>query len=887
LKKEEYMSSAISRRNALKGIATIASVSVLSKTGLAEVNSVAHPHTAGEPRERSFDDGWRFKRGDVTGAENPAFSDLAWRKLDLPHDWSIEDLPPHPESDGRSALWDDTSSPTEIGPFSKLRSEGKGATGWVVGGIGWYRKSFATPEHVKGDRVAVRFDGVYMNAEFWINGTKLGQHPYGYTSFEYNLTPHLREGGENVLAVKVNNAGSNSRWYSGAGIYRHVWLTVTGPVYVPTWGVFVVTKDASREAAALAATVQVTNAGSEARDVKVRLRLLDADGQVANSTETRQIIQPGGPAEVKLAPVVNQPRLWSPTSPNLYSAEVEILVNDRRVDRVSTNIGIRKLEVDVEHGLRINGETFKLRGGCLHHDNGVLGSATIDRAEERRVELMKSNGFNAIRTSHNPPSPAFLDACDRLGIMVLDEAFDMWEAAKNPGDYHLYFKEWWQRDLDAMVLRDRNHPSIVIWSIGNEVSERAAPEGVAIAKRLTERLRQLDSTRPITQAIPFAFESIMKTGKMPPWPSQDPAFKYLDVGGYNYEWKQFEKDHDRLPERVMVETESYPIQAAEVWEAVNKLPYVLGDFVWTGMDYIGESGIGIARLTPAPSRFRGAAPPAPPMSIPAGIEFPFPNGVVFGDRPDFPWFNSYCGDIDLIGNKKPQSYFRDVVWDRSKIEMAVLRPLPEGRKEQISAWGWFDELRSWTWPGQEGLTLTVRVYTKGDRVQLLLNGKEVGSADVSTITDLPAGKTIMTAELTVPYAAGELKAVALKDGKPIAQTSLKTAGAPHRITLHPDRLTLKRSRNDLSFVMVHVEDNDGNLVPDAVADISFKLLGTGELAAVGNANPKEIASFRLPRRKTYQGRCLAVVRPTGTAGSITLQANSEGLEPASVALRVG
>ena len=427
------MSYNVSRRDALKGIATIASVSVLSKGGLAEESQAAASHAAIAQRERSFDDGWHFKRGDVPGAADPAFSDLAWRKLDLPHDWSIEDLPAHPESDGRSALWDDTASPTEIGPFSKIHSQGGAATGWVEGGIGWYRKSFVTPERPRGGRVSVRFDGVYMNAEFWINGMKLGQHPYGYTSFEYDLTPHLQEHGSNVLAVKVNNAGKNSRWYSGSGIYRHVWLTVTGDVYVPLWGVYVVTTDASKASATLAATIQVRNRGSDASDVKVRLRLLDADGHVTGLSEAKQTIQPGGPAEVKLAPAINHPRLWSPNAPNLYTAEVEILVNDRPVDRVTASIGIRKLEVDAEHGLRINGETFKLKGGCLHHDNGVLGSATIDRAEERRVELMKANGFNAIRTSHNPPSPQFLDACDRLGVMVAGRGLRLLGGPEEPG----------------------------------------------------------------------------------------------------------------------------------------------------------------------------------------------------------------------------------------------------------------------------------------------------------------------------------------------------------------------------------------------------------------------------------------------------------------------
>ena len=881
--RKKIMADNVSRRDALKGIATVATVSVLSKGGLGEDGPPAASHAAVAQREKSFDDGWLFNRGDVPGAESPAFSDLAWHKLDLPHDWSIEDLPAHPETDGRSALWEDCACATEIGPFSMFRSEGKAATGWVVGGIGWYRKSFATPDRPHGGRVSVRFDGVYMNAEFWINGTKLGEHPYGYTGFEYDLTPHLREHGQNVLAVRVNNSGRNSRWYSGSGIYRHVWLTVTGDVYVPLWGVYVVTTDASKASATLAARVQVQNQGSEARDVKVRLRLLDADGHLAASTEARQSIQPGGPTEVKLAPVVNQPRLWSPTAPSLYDAEIEIFVNDRSVDQVTARIGIRKLEVDAEHGLRINGETFKLRGGCLHHDNGVLGSATIDRAEERRVELMKANGFNAIRTSHNPPSPAFLDACDRLGVMVLDEAFDMWETAKNPDDYHLYFKEWWQRDLDAMVLRDRNHPSVVLWSIGNEVPERAQPEGEVIARQLSDRIKQLDTTRPITQAVPFDIEGMMSTGKISPWSYSDAAFKYLDVCGYNYEWRQFEKDHARLPQRVMVETESYPIQAAEVWEAVNKLPCAIGDFVWTGMDYLGESGIGAARLAPAPNRFPGSAPQAPAMTIPADL--PFPQGVALGGT-DYPWFNSYCGDIDLIGIKKPQSYFRDVVWDRSKIEMAVLRPLPPGRKEQITAWGWFDELRSWTWPGQEGLPLTVRVYTKCDKVKLMLNGEEVGSADVSPRNDLPAGKTILTAVLTVPYAAGELKAIALEHGKAIAETSLKTVGAPYRISLQPDRSTLKRNRNELSYVMVHIEDLHGNLVPDAVAEVNFKVSGAGELAAAGSGNPREMASFHLPRRNTFQGRCLAILRPTGIAGPITLQASSDGLQSASLTLQV-
>jgi len=864
----------LSRRDTVKGLAALASSSVLSRIPFASLNPTTGP-SHNPQRERRFDDGWFFRSGDYPGAENPSFNDVGWRKIDLPHDWSIEDLPSHPTSSGEAAIWEDCGCPEEVGPFSRIRSEGKGATGWVLGGVGWYRKSFATPELDENGRVALLFDGVYMNADVWINGHQLGHHPYGYTGFAYDITSLLRKGGENVVAVRVNNNGKNSRWYSGSGIYRHVWLAVTGSLYVPLWGVCVAATEVSQESAKLSASVRINNRDKTARDVTIRLRILDSNGSVAKSSEAEQQVPPDGEVGVQLAPIVDRPKLWSPATPHIYSAEIEVLSDNRIVDWISTNFGIRKVEVDATRGLRINGEPLKLRGGCLHHDNGVLGSVAIDRAEERRVELMKANGFNAIRCSHNPPSPAFLDACDRLGMLVIDETFDMWETAKNPEDYHRYFKEWWQRDVDAMVLRDRNHPSIIFWSIGNEIPERADPAGVATARKLIDRVRSLDSTRPITMAVPFFFEFLLHGGKPRPWSDTDAAFQNLDVCGYNYEWSKYESDHARHPKRVMLGTESLPIQTAEIWETVNNCPYVLGDFVWTGMDYLGEAGIGAARLSPRPNPI--GSPPKPP-EIPAGLDLPFPPDTSFVGT-DFPWFNAYCGDIDLIGNKKPQSYFHDVVWGRSKLEMAVRRTLPEGRKEEITAWGWFDEVRSWTWPGEEGLPVTVRVYSTGDQVRLLLNGKEVGSAAVSA-------KTKLTAEFSVPYAPGELKAIALKDGNPIAELSFKTTGSPYRITLHADRSDLKRDRNDLSYVMVHIEDKEGNEVPDAVAEVRFDVGGAGELAAVGNANPKEMASFRRPRRRTFHGKCLAIVRPTGTHGVITVQARSEGLLPASTQIRV-
>jgi beta-galactosidase len=864
------MSNFISRRDALKGFATLATVSVMPGDLVAAALPEKSSRSVGNLRERSFDEGWRFNRGDAPGAESYVFDDTAWRKVDLPHDWSIEDLPPI-ATDGQAALWNDGTIPTEIGPFSKSRSEGKVSTGWTVGGIGWYRKTFAAPRRPKDGAVCIRFDGVYMNAEVWINGHKLGTHPYGYTGFEFDLTPYLKEQGQNVLAVKVNNSGKTSRWYSGSGIYRHVWLTVTGPVHVPQWGVSIAAAAISSSSATMAVSVQVRNQGAAAHDVTVRLAMRDADGTPAGVAHATQNVPPNQTAEIKLAPVVNHPRLWSPMMSHLYTAGVEVLVDNKPVDKVSTTFGIRKVEVDAVHGLRINGEPYKLKGGCMHHDNGILGAAAIDRAEDRRVELMKANGFNAIRCSHNPPSPAFLDACDRLGMMVIDEAFDAWKVAKKDDDYHLYFNDWWQRDLDAMILRDRNHPSIIFWSIGNEIPERADAEGVAIARQLTERVRQLDSTRPITAAVNALFENAMKKGgKQRPWQDTDAAFQYLDVSGYNYEFKRFEADHLRRPDRVFLETESFALETAGIWDTIDRMPSAIGDFVWTAMDYLGESALGCVRVMDAD---------ATPTKLPPKLDIPFPAGSIFGISL-FPWFNAFCGDIDLIGNKKPQSYFRDVVWGRSKLEMAVLRPAPSGKIQRPTTWGWFDELRSWTWTGHEDEALVVRVYTTGDRVKLLLNGKEVGSGEASL-------KTNYTVELPVHYAAGELKAIAFKDGKPFEEMSLKSVGAPYRVALSPDRSKIKADRNDLSFVTAHILDKEGNLVPDAVAEVSFTVSGPGELAAVGNANPMEMDSFHSPRRRTFHGSCLAIARPTGVPGLITVKAVCPGLEPASISLRAG
>jgi beta-galactosidase len=425
-----------------------------------------------------------------------------------------------------------------------------------------------------------------------------------------------------------------------------------------------------------------------------------------------------------------------------------------------------------------------------------------------------------------------------------------------------------------MVLRDRNHPSVILWSIGNEIPERAQPRGVEIAKQLTGHIKTLDATRPITAAINEG-----RGGD-----GLDSAFEYLDIGGYNYLSHLYEADHTRHPARVIVGTESFPRQAFPSWRQVEKNPFVIGDFVWTGMDHLGESSIGNAQLN-APARGGGGTVAASAAGGPTPAGAPVPGGVgamIAGGSTitlPFPWFNCYCGDIDLIGQPKPQWFHRRVIWGLSKLEIAVQRPVPEGRTETISAWGWSDELRSWTWPGSEGKTLRVRVYSSGDRVRLLLNGQEIGVKAVSAETELKA-------EFDVPYAPGELKAVALSDGRQIAELTLKTVGKPAKLRLKADRASIRRDRNDLSYVTLEVVDSSGELVPDAVVPVTFTITGAAELAAVGTANPKDVRSFRHLSPKTFHGRCLAIVRPKGAAGAATVQAQADGMAPASLAIRV-
>lgn len=789
------------------------------------------------PREMPFDNGWKFSIGDFKDASKTSYNDKSWRDIDLPHDWSIEKLPgQEPEK--------------VVGSFSK-ESIGTTATGYTVGGTAWYRKTFTLDPKEKFNQTIINFDGVYMNCDVWVNGKLVGSHPYGYTAFYYDITNLLNVVGKpNVVAVRVKNEGKNSRWYSGSGIYRHVWLIQKQAVSIAQNGVFISTESIADNNAVVKISSLVENNTGKTTSTKLLIKIVAPDGKVSQTAETQEKTISLGSDEVIQSITVPQPKLWSVEEPNLYTAEIQLIADGVVTDNLSTTFGIRTISFNAKTGFLLNGKKVLLKGGCMHHDNGFLGSATIDRAEERRVQLMKAYGFNAIRTSHNPPSKQFLDACDRNGVLVIDESFDQWVRPKNPQDYNLYFREWWKKDLKAMIYRDRNHPSVILWSIGNELNERADSLGFAIRKELVNEVHKLDSSRPVTEAICGFWDHWGQK-----WSTTAPAYADLDVGGYNYLNNQYETDHAEFPERIMVGTESYAAESYAYWQQVEKNSWVIGDFVWTAMDYLGETACGNSSYGLKEVQRVGLKP--------------------------WPWFNAFCGDIDLCGFKKPQLLYRDVVWSNSKVEMMVHAPIPEGMIETYSYWGWPDELPSWNWAGNEGKMMDIRVFTKCQAVRLELNGKVVAEQTI-------AENSGITANFKIPYEAGILKAIALNNGIEIASKELKTTGAPAKIKLTADRSTIKADRNDLSYIKVEITDAQGNCIPNAAIPLTFSVSGVGEIAGSGNACPTDMESFNSPVCKTYHGQALVILRPlkNNNAGTISLKADANGLEAGKINITI-
>ncbi|MDR3692974.1 MAG: glycoside hydrolase family 2 TIM barrel-domain containing protein [Fimbriimonas sp.] len=782
-----------------------------------------------------WDRGWRFGEADDASLER--FDDSNWSPVDLPHDWSLDDLPTN------------LNCPRRSGPFDPDSSPGKGATGFVLGGTRWYRKQFFLTDV---ERAEVRFEGAYCETDVWLNGVHLGSHVHGYTPFCFDLTPHLHPKRENVLAVRVRNEGWNSRWYTGSGIFRHVWLKMTGEVFIPMDGVFVSTCDVTDEHAKIAVSVEVENGSQEEAIGDVYLRVRDPWGLTVLNVSRPFQLDPGGESVIAFDDSLDRPQLWSLENPNLYTASIRVRCGEQQMDVESVTFGVRDIRLSSVMGLQLNGKSVKIKGGCVHHDNGLLGAAAIDRAEARRVELLKAAGYNGIRTSHNAPSPAFLDACDRLGMLVMDEAFDEWAHPKTEDGYAKRFEHTSRAVLTLHVRRDRNHPSVVMWSIGNEIPECFdKPE---IALRLRNMVLQSDPTRPISQGVCHSF-----------WPgfeftdwesSSDPGFLHLDIAGYNYQHANYEPDHSRHPDRIVLGTESFPKDIFEIWDLVETHPWVIGDYTWTALDYYGESGIGYVK-------YDGSEP----------VNEAYPRHL------------AECGDLDIVGERKPPSYYRQALWEPGVLYAAVGQE-PDAltvldrlqTTDWRPKWGWPNVLPHWTYPDEEGTIKDVVVYSSFDSVKLTLNGRVLGEK-------LCGKEQRRQAVFQVPYEPGEL-IVTGESGEATGRFELRTAGAPSAIRVVTDRPMLTEGEHDLSYVKIEIVDKQGIVVPHADNKVEVTVDGPGRLAALGTADPTDVASVRSHIHRAWRGGLTAIVQPTGENGVIRVEVASEGLAPTTIELRV-
>ncbi|WP_304608227.1 beta-galactosidase GalB [Pontibacter qinzhouensis] len=790
----------------------------------------AKPDGGAEANARTrtdFTKDWSFSLGEQQGAQEPGFNDGGWRKLNLPHDWSIE------------------------GSFSESHPAGTGG-GALPGGTGWYRKTFTLSEADKGKVFYIDFDGVYMNSEVWINGQHLGKRPNGYISFRYDLTPHLLYGSTpNVIAVKVDNSHQpNSRWYSGSGIYRNVWLTKVNQVHVAHWGTYVTTPQVSEKAATVVISTKINNTTGQAGSFTVSNLVYDAAGKEVVRIKSEEIQLTKAENEVSQELTVSGPKLWSVEEPYLYKVVTLVEQNGKVVDNYETPLGIRYFNFDVAKGFSLNGKPMKILGVCNHHDLGALGAAINTRALERQLEILRGMGVNSIRTAHNPPAPELLDLCDKMGFLVMDEVFDMWKKEKSKFDYSHSWDEWHERDLRDFILRDRNHPSIIVWSIGNEIPEQWGPEGTPIATELAGIVKSLDKTRPITAGLnePYPSNSIYKSGE-------------LDLVGFNYHHEDFEKFPQSFPGQKFIATETTSALATrgsydmpsdsirrwpykwdelftdgnkdltvsaydnvsapwgstheETWKLIKKHDYLSGMYIWTGFDYIGE-----------------------------------PTPYVWPAR------SSYFGVVDLAGFPKDTYYMYKSEWTSEP----VLHIFPH-----------------WNW--QPGKTVDVwAYYNNADEVELFLNDKSLGikkkeGDDLHVIW-------------RVPYQPGTLRAVSRKGEEEVLTKEIKTAGAAARVVLEVDRDNIKADGKDLAFVTVRIEDKDGNLVPRADNLVQFKVDGKATIAGVDNGLQTSMESFKADHRKAFNGLCLAILQAQEEAGTVKLTATSAGLESASISIKM-
>jgi beta-galactosidase len=766
--------------------------------------------------------------------------------------------------------------------LQRSATHGEGpSTGYFPGGCVEYTKMLVAPQDWRGKRVSIEFQGVYRDAMVFVNGMYAGQRRNGYTVFRVPLDPYLRYGESNTIRVEAR-AYQDSRWYSGLGMYRDTALVITSLTHIAANGVKITTPDVDTERAVVEIATTIHNEDVGTRTLTLLTELRDDDGATVASDRIPVTVRPDGTTVVRQRLYVPAAKRWSVASPNLYQAHTTLHDDDSEVDSSVIRFGIRTLRIDPWHGLRINGETVKLRGACIHHDNGLLGAAAFGRAEERRIEILKSAGFNAIRSAHNPVSPAMLDACDRLGILVLDEAFDMWFEGMKPFDYSLDFPEWWERDIEAMVAKDFNHPSVIMYSIGNEIPETGSGLGGSWSRDLAEKIRSLDPHRFITNAISGfwavsseilgdlrqelsaleargvndvmselseVFDRIT-TSELVTERTAEPRAA-VDIAGLNYAEQRYVSDAKLFPNRVILGTETNPRNIAAIWPLVQTLPHVIGDFTWTGWDYLGEAGLGRTDYPDDPQARGGGDPP-------------------------YPWLLAWCGDIDITGHRRPVSYYREIVFGlRRTPYIAVFRPEHYARRRLEMQWAWSDTVSSWSWNLASGSRVEVQVYSDADEVELQLDGTSVGRA--------PAGpEHQFRAHFDIEYRPGTLTAIAYSHGIEQTRTSLRTATGV-RLMAEADRHNLRADDSDLAFIAIELRDTDGNLANAIDRVVSVELTGPGVLQALGNARPVTEERFDSPRHTTFDGRALAVVRPTGI-GTITVRITSDGLPPVALEL---
>ncbi len=810
----------------------------------------------------SFNDGWEL-RSKVSPFSALGAAAASYQPVTLPHDAMI--------GQQRAA--------------SVGASMDGGANAYFPGGGFEYRKTFSVPEEHRGRRILLEFEGVYRDAMVYLNGDYAGQRPYGYSLFRIDADRFLRFGADNEIRVEAR-AHKDSRWYTGAGIYRDAWLLTGGLMRIGPDGVRVTTPDIDAERAVVEVVTRVENDSIEIRTPRIATEIRDATGSVVAAGVSPVTVLPGEPATARQRLYVRGPRLWSPDSPALYTTHVTLTEENGEADAEAVTFGIRSLRLDPERGLRINGETVKLRGACVHHDNGVLGAATFARAEERRVQILRDAGFNAIRMSHHPMSKAMLDACDRLGMLVMDEAFDMWTAAKSDFDYSLHFPQWWERDIEAMVAKDVNHPSVILYSIGNEIPETGSPAGAAWGRKLAEKVRSLDGTRYVTNAINGMLAALDDLAALRSQPSEEPgenaglnalmadpadmvnaissselvtqrtaeSFGVLDVAGVNYAEARYDLDRDLFPNRIIVGSETFPTRVDGNWRLVKQHPSVIGDFTWTGWDYLGEVGIGRPQYATAD-----------------------------GSRPTFtapyPYLLAGCGDIDITGHRRPASYYRQIVFGlRARPYLAVRRPEHHGETFTGTPWAWSDSISSWTWPGSEGAQVTVEVYSDADEVELLLNGHSLGRQ--------PAGENHrFRVEFDTVYQPGELLAIAYAGGAETGRHVLRSAVGPVLLRAEADRPVISAGGGDLAYVTVTLTDAAGTCCTQADRPVAVEVSGPAVLLGFGSADPSTEERFDATERRTYDGRAQAVLHPTGP-GTVRLLASAPECEPAEVLVTV-